>query len=68
MFGGKDMDMEKYKSDFKLIGLIAGLIVGLLIAIFGFWKTVLIAVLTAVGWLVGLAWELMQKESSDSSK
>ncbi len=41
----------------KVIGIILGLLAGLLIIIFGFWKTVFIAICIVVGYIVGKSFD-----------
>lgn len=37
----------------KAIGAFAGLLVGLMILVFGFWRTLFVALLSFVGYLIG---------------
>ncbi len=44
-------NLEPYK--FRIIGLITGLIIAILFLTIGFWETILIVILTALGFVAG---------------
>jgi uncharacterized membrane protein len=43
--------LRSYKG--RIIGLVAGFIVAILLIIFGFFKTLIIVILTTLGWFIG---------------
>jgi len=47
--------LEKHPG--KLIGVLAGFLLGLFIIIFGFWHTLMLVVLVAIGLLIGKRWD-----------
>ena len=41
------------KTSAKILGAVAGIIVGIILLTFGFWKVMLILLVGAVGWYIG---------------
>lgn len=57
MWGGKSLEelfhelMERHRG--KLLGILGGLVIGLLIIVFGFWKTIFIVLCILIGYFLG---------------
>lgn len=54
--------MQNFKLEAPQIGLISGVLLAIVILVFGFWNSILVILLGVIGWLIG--WVIQNRNIS----